>query len=43
VHFSGAVLPTHAEIEQMHYAAHAECFIANSVKTQVECRPVFVE
>lgn len=37
--FSGAETPSAAEIESMHHAAHAECFIANSVKTDVQVRP----
>jgi organic hydroperoxide reductase OsmC/OhrA len=41
VQFSGAHLPTRAEIDAMHHAAHEECFIANSVKTQVLCEPVY--
>jgi organic hydroperoxide reductase OsmC/OhrA len=40
VAFSGAHLPTRAEIEAMHHSAHEECFLANSVKTQVLCEPV---
>ncbi|WP_028081124.1 OsmC family protein [Solimonas soli] len=38
--FSGERLPTSAEIDAMHHEAHAECFIANSVKTEVRCTPV---
>lgn len=33
--FSGPQVPTADEIAQMHEAAHANCFIANSVKTEV--------
>lgn len=40
VQFSGAQLPTRLQIDQMHHAAHEECFIANSVKTEVRCEPV---
>ena len=39
VRFSGARLPTPEEIAAMHHDAHAECFIANSVKTDVRCEP----
>jgi organic hydroperoxide reductase OsmC/OhrA len=39
-HFSGERLPTHAELIAMHHKAHEECFIANSVKTEVRCEPV---
>ena len=41
VQFSGAQLPTRLQIDQMHHAAHEECFIANSVKTEVRCEPVY--
>jgi organic hydroperoxide reductase OsmC/OhrA len=39
--FSGDKLPTKAQIEELHHQAHEECFIANSVKTEVRCEPVF--
>jgi len=39
VHFSGDRLPTREEIANMHHEAHDECFIANSVKTEVRCEP----
>jgi organic hydroperoxide reductase OsmC/OhrA len=41
VQFSGERLPTRAEIDAMHLAAHEDCFIANSVKTRVLCEPVY--
>ena len=41
VTFSGANLPTREQIEHMHHRAHDECFIANSVKTDVRCEPVY--
>ena len=37
----GNRLPTKSDIESMHHEAHAECFIANSVKTDVQCEPVY--
>lgn len=40
--FSGNTLPTREEISAMHHQAHEECFIANSVKTEVRCEPVYV-
>ena len=40
-HFSGTTLPTPAQIDDMHHEAHAECFIANSVTTEVRCEPVY--
>jgi len=33
--FSGAQQPTEKDIEEMHHFAHDNCFIANSVKTEV--------
>jgi organic hydroperoxide reductase OsmC/OhrA len=41
VSFSGNQLPSISEILQIHHQAHEECFIANSVKTNVVCEPVF--
>ena len=31
--------PTEPELHEMHHLAHEECFIANSVKTDVRCEP----
>ncbi len=39
VAFTGERLPSPGEIAAMHHKAHAECFIANSVKTDVRCEP----
>jgi organic hydroperoxide reductase OsmC/OhrA len=33
--------PSFAELRELHQAAHAECFIANSVKTEIRCEPQF--
>jgi organic hydroperoxide reductase OsmC/OhrA len=33
--YSGVKTPTREEEDQMHHAAHEQCFIANSVKTDV--------
>jgi organic hydroperoxide reductase OsmC/OhrA len=33
--FSGDKVPSPADLEQLHHAAHEQCFIANSVKTEV--------
>jgi len=33
--FSGAKLPTRADEEHLHHESHEQCFIANSVKTEV--------
>jgi organic hydroperoxide reductase OsmC/OhrA len=40
VQFSGEKLPSPDQNHAMHHAAHDECFIANSVKTEVRCEPV---
>jgi len=40
--FAGEKLPTVAEIDALHHSAHEECFIANSVKTEVRCEPIHV-
>ncbi|SDP56611.1 Organic hydroperoxide reductase OsmC/OhrA [Rhodoferax sp. OV413] len=41
VQFAGDRQPSREELEQLHHAAHAECYIANSVTTEVLCEPVF--
>ena len=41
VQFSGKKIPSRAELDQMHHDAHEECFIANSVKCEVRCEPVY--
>lgn len=38
--FSGDHVPDADEIKFMHHEAHQECFIANSVKTEVQCIPM---
>lgn len=40
VHFSGRQ-PTREELDELHHEAHEQCFIANSVKTDVRCEPVY--
>ncbi len=40
VTFSSDCMPTREELDKMHHEAHQECFIANSVKTEVCCEPV---
>ena len=37
--FSAARLPTPQELEALHHKAHEECFIANSVKTEIVIEP----
>lgn len=34
--YSGAKLPSPADEERLHHHAHEQCFIANSVKTEVK-------
>jgi organic hydroperoxide reductase OsmC/OhrA len=41
--FSGSNVPTREEIEKMHQEAHEECFIANSVRTDIRIEPVYGE
>jgi organic hydroperoxide reductase OsmC/OhrA len=38
--FAGEKRPSHSDIEALHRKAHEECFIANSVKSEVRCEPV---
>ena len=40
VAFSGDKRPTPEEYEQLHARAHKGCFMANSVKTEVEVKPI---
>ncbi len=39
--FSGDRYPTREELDQLHHDAHAECFLARSVKTEMHCEPVY--
>jgi organic hydroperoxide reductase OsmC/OhrA len=39
VTFFGEKRPSAADHEAMHHEAHEECYIANSVKTEVRCEP----
>lgn len=41
VSFSADRRPTRQELDQMHHQAHEQCFIANSVKTEVRVAPVY--
>ncbi|HEX6789949.1 MAG TPA: OsmC family protein [Candidatus Krumholzibacteria bacterium] len=43
VRFGGDTQPTTERILALHHAAHDECFIAASVKTDVQCEPVGLE
>jgi len=37
--FAGSNLPDEATFHEMHEDAHRECFIANSVRSEVACNP----
>jgi organic hydroperoxide reductase OsmC/OhrA len=37
IEFGGDRIPGKEDLESMHHQAHEECFIANSVKTDVQC------
>jgi organic hydroperoxide reductase OsmC/OhrA len=39
VTFSGAQIPDRAALEALHHAAHAECFIAASIRSEVRIEP----
>src|SRR4029453_4559396 len=41
VDFVGNPSPAISDVEAMHHKAHDECFIANSVKTEVRCEPIY--
>jgi organic hydroperoxide reductase OsmC/OhrA len=37
VRFSGPTMPDEAQLDALHHAAHEQCFIANSVQSEVIC------
>ncbi|MDO9359423.1 MAG: OsmC family protein [Polaromonas sp.] len=41
--FSGDRCPTREQLDQLHHEAHEECFIANSVLSEVRCEPVHAD
>ncbi len=43
VRFGGARRPTADQHEQLHHAAHEQCYIANSVKSDVLCEPALAD
>ncbi len=43
VQFSGAHRPDVAQLQQLHERAHHECYIANSVRTQIRVEPASVD
>ncbi len=42
VQFSGESQPTAGQLTELHHSAHGQCYIANSVRTEVRCEPVFL-
>ena len=42
VTFSGDTKPSRTQLDELHHKAHEECFIANSVTTDIICEPVHV-
>ena len=40
VRFGGERQPSADDLQRLHHRAHEECFIANSVKSEVRCEPV---
>lgn len=43
VRFGGASRPTREQLAALHHEAHERCYIANSVKSEVRCEPVWVD
>ena len=39
VRFSGSGLPDRTALEALHHAAHEECYLANSVSTEIQIEP----
>lgn len=40
VEFSGERFPAADELVTLHHEAHEQCFIANSVRTEIRCEPI---
>lgn len=41
VRFGGAAAPTREQLDALHHEAHERCYIANSVKSEIVCQPVW--
>ena len=41
VTFAGERQPSFEQLEKMHHQSHEQCFIANSVKTEVVTAPIY--
>ncbi|HET6349918.1 MAG TPA: OsmC family protein, partial [Candidatus Krumholzibacteria bacterium] len=40
IHFVGDTLPTADDLAALHHAAHEECYVANTMKSEVRVEPV---
>jgi organic hydroperoxide reductase OsmC/OhrA len=40
IHYGGGRAPDADRLERLHHAAHEECYLANSVKTEIVVQPV---
>jgi organic hydroperoxide reductase OsmC/OhrA len=40
VRFSPDRIPSHEQLMALHHRAHEECYIANSVRSEVRCEPI---
>ncbi len=40
ISFSGTTAPSWRDVLAMHHEAHEECYLANSVRTELRCEPV---
>jgi organic hydroperoxide reductase OsmC/OhrA len=38
--FGAERIPSESEIRELHHEAHRQCFLANSVKTEIRCEPI---
>lgn len=43
VRCGGARRPTREQLAALHHEAHERCYIANSVKSEVRCEPVWID
>ena len=43
VRFGSPRRPTTEQLQHLHHSAHDECYIANSVRSEVLCEPVLIE
>jgi organic hydroperoxide reductase OsmC/OhrA len=43
IEFSGERRPSHGDTLRLHHESHEACFIANSVKSEVRCEPIWAD